>query len=649
MSQFVSLIFWNTAFAGLLGIFVFLAQRYGWLKSRPGLCHFLWLIVLVKLAAPPIFSLPIPAGFMDSRSATSSDASGLPVLLNPVVAAGAPAATEPTQRSWSWSHAIALVAAMGTFTMFLACLVRTQRIARLVRLANTAPDWLQDMVDALARDSGVLRQVTILTIDGCVSPFLWVTRSGPSIVMPSVLVERLTREELNLIVNHEIQHYARRDHWTNLLSMIVGAFLWWNPIAWWARRELRIAQELCCDASVLASDQRQRRRYAETLLQTIDFIASDEASIPVPTTAFGSCSTFKRRIEMIGEKNLVSGMPHMARLLLLPLGALLIAISPAHAHDDDQSESLANMRGQISELRAAVNDLQSTIMKLTNQDRRIERDNHDQRDSWLTRERMLQMAENARLNDEELVTLLQLGNSVDGNPRQFERLVYSDDLNEMQRHVLNKLTRDNDRHTEERSERSEGRIMRLNRETLNGMAERAELNEMQKEVLFQLAERVDFNARQFESLSHRDDLSDRQSQVLERLSRVRIDREFNMEDRREGKIVRLTREDLIRMAERADLNEDERGVLFRLAEKVDFNTRQIERLILSEDLNRAERRVMNKLFRDREHEDREHEDRDREREDRDREKEHENDEAHEGEDRDTEDHEEDHDEDHDEE
>ena len=484
MSQFVYLVFWNTALAGLLGVIVFLVQRHNCLKSRPGLAHFLWFLVLLKLVVPPVFSIPIPSAVSSPLSPLTSDGNGIlfPTLDVP---RSAPTDSVARQASWSLLDVLLVFAITGTVVFLLGCLVRTRRVARLVRLAIPGPDWLQEIVDALAREAGVQQRVSVQTINGCVSPFLWVTRSGPSIVMPSVLTDRLDRNNLRLIVRHEIQHYARGDHWTNLFSMIVGALLWWNPVAWWARRELRFAQELCCDASVLATNHGQRRRYAETLLQTIDFIASDGAVVPVPTTAFGSCSTFRRRIEMIGEKNLTSGVPYTARLLLLPLGAMLIAASPALGHDEEHAESLADMRGQIRELRDAVNDLQSNLMQLARQDRRSERDHDDddRRGSWLTRGRMLQMAENARLNDEELVTLLQLGNSVDGNPQQFEKLAVSDDLNDKQRSVLRKLTRDRHRRDEE-AEARDLKIDRLNREILGGMAERARLNERERDVLF---------------------------------------------------------------------------------------------------------------------------------------------------------------------
>ena len=56
------------------------------------------------------------------------------------------------------------------------------------------------------------------------------------------------------------------------------------------------------------------------------------------------------------------------------------------------------------------------------------------------------------LNERERKTLFQLAEMVDGNPRQFERLIFRDDLNDTQMSVMKKLTRDNDRRAERGNE-----------------------------------------------------------------------------------------------------------------------------------------------------------------------------------------------------
>ena len=62
MSPLISTLLWNTILAGGLATVVYLLQRFEWLKSRPGLLHCLWLLVLLKLVFPPIYTIPVSLG-----------------------------------------------------------------------------------------------------------------------------------------------------------------------------------------------------------------------------------------------------------------------------------------------------------------------------------------------------------------------------------------------------------------------------------------------------------------------------------------------------------------------------------------------------------------------------------------------------------
>ena len=62
-------------------------------------------------------------------------------------------------------------------------LVRVRRISRLVDLAEPGPAWLQEEGAGISRQLMIRRLVSYRCVDGCVSPFLWVTRHGPIVVV----------------------------------------------------------------------------------------------------------------------------------------------------------------------------------------------------------------------------------------------------------------------------------------------------------------------------------------------------------------------------------------------------------------------------------------------------------------------------------
>jgi hypothetical protein len=70
---------------------------------------------------------------------------------------------------------------------------------------------------------------------------------------------------------------------------------------WWARRELRIAQEACCDALVISRSVASRRKYAETLFQALEFLQAERSTLPAVASGFGNKSSTERRFEMIAS------------------------------------------------------------------------------------------------------------------------------------------------------------------------------------------------------------------------------------------------------------------------------------------------------------------------------------------------------------
>ena len=142
---------------------------------------------------------------------------------------------------WGLGAAFALAFAAG----------QIRRFSRLVRTANQAPDELRRQVEMLSRRLGLRRAPRVCLIPGKLCPMLWAAAGRAVLLLPEDLVHRLDREQKVTLLAHELAHLRRRDHLVRYLELLVRALHWWNPSVWWACRELRRAEEECCDAWVL--------------------------------------------------------------------------------------------------------------------------------------------------------------------------------------------------------------------------------------------------------------------------------------------------------------------------------------------------------------------------------------------------------------
>ncbi len=89
------------------------------------------------------------------------------------------------------------------------------------------------------------------------------------VLRPTILLPASWREwdnaKLNAVVAHEVSHVARRDAFTQRLSLLHRAFFWFSPLSWWLDRHLADLAEQASDEAALSSGA-DCKHYARILL-----------------------------------------------------------------------------------------------------------------------------------------------------------------------------------------------------------------------------------------------------------------------------------------------------------------------------------------------------------------------------------------------
>jgi hypothetical protein len=102
----------------------------------------------------------------------------------------------------------------------------------------------------LAKLLRIRRRVAVARSRGAAAPFTF-GAWRPVIVLPARFTEVFTSGQQDAAIAHELAHVAGLDSAWRGLSNFTCALLWWNPLAWLARRELDHASELVADESSL--------------------------------------------------------------------------------------------------------------------------------------------------------------------------------------------------------------------------------------------------------------------------------------------------------------------------------------------------------------------------------------------------------------
>lgn len=143
----------------------------------------------------------------------------------------------------------------------------------------------------------------------------------PRILVPPVLLERLTDEELRQVVLHEMEHLRRADDWTNLLQKLALVIFPLNPALFWVERRLCAERELACDDHVLCTVS-GRKAYAICLTHLAEYSMLRRSL----SLALGA---WERRPELVRRVHRILGSPYktMSRTRTMTLtGSLTIAV-----------------------------------------------------------------------------------------------------------------------------------------------------------------------------------------------------------------------------------------------------------------------------------------------------------------------------------
>ena len=342
----------------LAGLAWALTRRFG----RPALSHTLWLLLLVALLAPPLISIPV---FAPRTELTFPVAAGLPSGSQPTPSL---AVSLASWLSGLWKTGLVLLWLFGTATVVTWSLLRTFRLHRyLMRASEVAAPGVQLMAGEIAGTLGLRSAPPIYTTQAHVSPMVWWGGNRQRVLIPATLAAGLKSEELRCILAHELAHVRRRDHLVRWLEWLACSAFWWNPVAWRARRELRAAQEVCCDALASSSIPVEPRVYAGSLLRTVEFMSTSSAlRLPafISTAADGqSASPLEERIRMI-VRNKPTPLPRWLRGAFQLAAVCMLLAGLVYCTDDAELTSadaaLTPAVGEPQGDRTAVREILST-------------------------------------------------------------------------------------------------------------------------------------------------------------------------------------------------------------------------------------------------------------------------------------------------
>ncbi|NNE66040.1 MAG: M48 family metalloprotease [Pyrinomonadaceae bacterium] len=345
------------------------ATAIGKLFRKPQLAYFVWLLVLLKLLMPSFLSVPLPEknGLFNSPKA--------PVVLStsttgavPVVPAGTEIPIEAATPAFEWTSLVEYIPLVWGIGILIALAWSLFRIIRFDCLLRGSSDRVSGSVKKIVLEFGsklgLKRLPKIYETSADITPLVWWVGGKVRIYVPTRIIENLEKEELQMVLAHELAHVRRRDYLVRWLEWSAAIIFWWNPVVWWAQRNLRACEEICCDSLVLSTIAPEPHHYASSLLSAVEEFAGPALRPPSMASEVNSGGYLVRRIHMILSGNNTQIVTKPVRVFLICLALLVLPLGFANAQQST-SEEIEKVREKLeAEVQAGAISKQEAMARM---------------------------------------------------------------------------------------------------------------------------------------------------------------------------------------------------------------------------------------------------------------------------------------------
>ncbi|MCG8651882.1 MAG: M56 family metallopeptidase, partial [Pirellulales bacterium] len=261
----------------------------------------------------------------------------------------------------AWQSWLMLAWLLGAAWMLIRLaygMLQSHSIVRVGRRRSGAEDPLVKLTDSCRQSLSLRRSVALYESKRAAGPMLvgWLR---PAIVLPMGIEKRLSGQELEAVILHELNHVLRHDALVSLVQSILNLAYFFHPCVWIANRMIHRLREDACDEATLATATGNRHNYGSGLVKVVEMMAE-----PTPGLALGVAQSQRevaRRLRRILDPRCPVGrrlswtallFVIISGVVLLPSAAQQVAELPAQNSSKPQAAKSAQ-QPQPAEAKAA--------------------------------------------------------------------------------------------------------------------------------------------------------------------------------------------------------------------------------------------------------------------------------------------------------
>ena len=295
----------NVFISGIIGILL-IAKRIFKNNLSSRMQYNLWFLLLGLLVVPfiPFRLIGFPQIFSWLGNLRSSPASGTATAIGEAMGIN-PAGNTDWMNDFALSvksetpsiagYILLGIWIVGILAMIILVIKSSLRLRNLEKSALPLQNKeVRILYHHCLEEMGIHRDIPVYSTAFLKSPII-VGLLKPRIYLPIHLISDYNESDMRYMLLHELQHYKHKDAIASYLMNLTGVVYWFNPLVWYALKEMRNDREVACDTSVLKMlEEDAYEEYGNTLIN----FAEKVSLTPFPFAAGlgGNMKQMKRRI-----------------------------------------------------------------------------------------------------------------------------------------------------------------------------------------------------------------------------------------------------------------------------------------------------------------------------------------------------------------
>ena len=350
----------NVFISGIIGILL-IAKRIFKDNLSSRMQYNLWFLLLGLLTFPfiPFRLIGFPQIFSWLGNLRSSPASGTATAIGEAVGIN-PAGNTDWMNDFALSvnseipsisgYILLGIWIVGIFAMIILVIKSSLRLRNLEKSALPLQNKeVRRLYHHCLEEIGIHRDIPVYSTAFLKSPII-VGLLKPCIYLPIHLISDYNESDMRYMLLHELQHYKHHDAIAGYLMNLAGVVYWFNPLVWYALKEMRNDREVACDTSVLKMlEEDDYADYGNTLINFAEKISL--TPFPFAAGLGGNMKQMKRRIINIASYEKPTFIKRVKGMTAFMLTAVLLlgfapfistyAADGSHYQWDSSSENIS--------------------------------------------------------------------------------------------------------------------------------------------------------------------------------------------------------------------------------------------------------------------------------------------------------------------